>query len=58
MSCRQYEGDDFKHFIVYHIKEFDRLRRKSRKRRKRRMRATTTATVTSATNATQTKLQL
>ncbi|EDW00402.1 GH11882 [Drosophila grimshawi] len=41
MSCRQYEGDEFKHFIVHHIREFDRLRRKARKRRKRKMKATT-----------------
>ncbi|KAM8718508.1 hypothetical protein ACLKA7_001676 [Drosophila subpalustris] len=69
MSCRQYEGDEFKHFIVHHIKEFDRLRRKARKRRKRRMRATkttattaatttTVAAIATATNASPAKLQL
>lgn len=36
MSCRQYEGDDLKHFICDRIRKFDRLRRKARKRRKRR----------------------
>lgn len=41
MSCRQYEGEDLKHFIVKHIREFDRLRRKARKRRKRKIKPTT-----------------
>lgn len=43
MSCRQYEGEDLKHFIVKHIREFDRLRRKARKRRKRKTKPTTTS---------------
>ncbi|XP_017870491.1 PREDICTED: serine/threonine-protein kinase DDB_G0283821-like [Drosophila arizonae] len=41
MSCRQVEGEDLKHFIVKHIREFDRLRRKARKRRKRKTKPTT-----------------
>ncbi|SPP78378.1 Hypothetical predicted protein [Drosophila guanche] len=35
VSCRKYEGDDLKHFIVERIRNFDRVRRKARKRRKR-----------------------
>ncbi|KAH8387270.1 hypothetical protein KR093_006019, partial [Drosophila rubida] len=45
MSCRQYEGDDFKHFIVDHIREFDRVRRKARKRRKRKAKEPAAAAV-------------
>jgi len=34
ISWRAYERDEFKHFIVYHIRQFNKSRKKAKKLRK------------------------